>query len=495
MTPLETALLAGLVAALIAACGIAAFMNARTRHLRAECDRLRNELAGAEQQIRDQHQTAEERLRARTEAETRLTAVQENLTTVSRQRDAAFADFTQEAKAREAAEKRAALAEQARAETEARMADWEAVKVQALEAAKAAMLATTQQVSSKLLEDHKREAEAQKKDSEERVKKTTEALQANFGKLAESVTSLGTQMQQTAGQTEQILRALSNPAGAGYYAEIGLENMLREFGLELGRDFIMQHTIEGQEDGSRLRPDAVVFLPGDTVLTVDSKASKYLLEAANAEGTEREQEAYTNLAKTMNAHLKALSSKDYASAIQATYRKAGRGDRVTYAINIMYLPTEGGIERLSRADAQFQKKAVAENIVIAGPTGLMSNIGFARCRIDLGRQADNQEKIILAARQLIEAVTTVVGYVAGVGKGIKAAADSHAKLVSSVNSRLLPRQRTLANLGVRQAKQKELPGNVPLIQVFSQEETDVIEGESEEVATLVEATKLTVVRD
>jgi DNA recombination protein RmuC len=271
--------------------------------------------------------------------------------------------------------------------------------------------------------------------------------------------------------------------------------MLREFGLELGRDFIMQHTIEGQEDGSRLRPDAVVFLPGDTVLTVDSKASKYLLEAANAEGTEREQDAYTNLAKTMNAHLKALSSKDYASAIQATYRKAGRGDRVAYAINIMYLPTEGGIERLSRADAQFQKKAVAENIVIAGPTGLMSNIGFARCRIDLGRQADNQEKIILAARQLIEAVTTVVGYVAGVGKGIKAAADSHAKLVSSVNSRLLPRQRTLANLGVRQAKQKELPGNVPLIQVFSQEETDVIEGESEEVATLVEATKLTVVRD
>jgi DNA recombination protein RmuC len=495
MTLFETILLVALVAILVAAGGAVAWLNAQAETLRTERDRARADVAAAQAQLAAQQQAAEERLRARTEAETRLSAVQQNLDTATHQRDAAFADRTREAEAREAAEKRALLAEQARAEMEARIADWEKTKEQHLEAAKAAMLATSQQVSSKLLEDHKREAEAQKKDSEERVKKTTEELQANFGKLADSVTSLGTQMQQTAGQTEQIVRALSNPAGAGHYAEIGLENMLREFGLEPGRDFIMQHTIEGADEGSRLRPDAVVFLPGNTVLTIDSKASKFLLEAADAEGTEREQDAYANLAKTMNTHLKALSGKDYASNIQATYRKAGRGDRIARAINIMYLPTEAGVERLCRADRQFQKKAVAENIVIAGPTGLMSYIGFARIEIDLGRQAENQEKIVLAARQLIEAVTTVVGYVAGVGKGIKAAADSHAKLVSSVNSRLLPRQRTLANLGVRQAKQKDLPGNIPLIQVFSQEETNLIEGESEEVAEIAEPTKLAVVRD
>lgn len=495
MTLLETALLVALVAAVIAAGGVVAFLNARTGGLRSERDQLRAELAAAHAEIKQQQQAAEEWLRSRTEAETRLSVVQQNLETVIHQRDAAFADRTREAEARQEADKRAALAEQARAEMEARMADWDAVKAQALDAAKAAMLTTTQAVSSKLLEDHKREAEAQKKESAEQVKLTTEAMQRNLGQLAESVTSLRTQVQQTAGQTEQIVRALSNPAGAGHYAEIGLENMLREFGLESGRDFIMQHTIEGQDDGSRLRPDAVVFLPGNTVLTIDSKASKFLLEAADAEGTEHEQAAYANLARTMNLHLKALSGKDYASAIQATYRKAGRGERIARAINIMYLPTEAGIERLCRADNQFQKKAVAENIVVAGPTGLMSYIGFARIEVDLGRQADNQEKIVLAARQLIEAVTTVVGYVAGVGKGIKAAADSHAKLVSSVNSRLLPRQRTLANLGVRQAKQKELPGNVPLIQVFSQEETNLIEGESEEVAELAEPTKLAVVRE
>ncbi len=491
MTFVETILLVGMVFW----GGVAAFAISRAMSLRAERDHIRTDLAAATARAQQDQDFASQRLRSQTEAETRLTTVLETLATVTRERDAAFSERNEAIRARQDAEKAIALAEQARAEMEKRVADWETLKTQHLEAAKAAMLDTSQKMSSKLLEDHKREAEAQKKESAEQVKKTAEEMQKNLGQLAESVTSLRTQVQQTAGQTEQIVRALSNPAGAGHYAEIGLENMLREFGLESGRDFIMQHTIDGQEDGSRLRPDAVVFLPGNTVLTIDSKASKFLLEAADAEGTEREQAAYADLARTMNLHLKALSGKDYAGAIQATYRKAGRGDRIARAINIMYLPTEAGIERLCRADSGFQKKAVAENIVVAGPTGLMSYVGFARIEIDLGRQAENQEKIVLAARQLIEAVTTVVGYVAGVGKGIKAAADSHAKLVGSVNSRLLPRQRTLANLGVRQAKQKDLPGNLPLIQVFNQEDPDLIEGESEEVAALAESTKLTIVRD
>ncbi len=463
MTSLETALL---VLAIALAVGLVALFLGR-RGLLADATEARL-LAGESQ-------------RATAAAETRLAAVQENLATVQAEREAAHRARDEAQRAQQQAETQAALAAQELAAAKAHMADWEATKAKMLEATNAALLASGQTLSSKLLEDHKREAEAQKKESAELVKKTTEDLQGHVGKLTESVTSLHSRVQETTGQTETILRALSNPAGAGHYAEIGLENSLREFGLQPGRDFIMQHTIDGNEDGSRLRPDAVVFLPGNTVLTIDSKASKFLLEAADSEGTEREAEVYAGLARTMNTHLKALASKDYASALQATYRKAGKGERISRAINIMYLPTEGGIERLGRADPAFQKKAVQENIVVCGPTGLMSYIGFARIEIDIGNQAENQEKIIGAARNLIEAVSLVIGHVAGVGKGIKAAAESHAKLVGSINSRLLPRQRTLANLGVRQAKQKDLPGALPSLQVVMHDDGHLIEGESEEI--------------
>ena len=471
MTSLEIVLLVLAVACAIAF--IALFLNRRALHAEASEARL---LASESQKA------AEDRLRAMAAAETRLAAVQEHLAAAERQRDGAQAARDAALQAQRQAETQAALAAQELAAVKAQMADWEATKAQMLEATKAALLASGQTMSSKLLEDHKREAEAQKKDSAELIKKTTEELQGHVGKLSESVSALHGQVRQTSGQTEQILRALSNPAGAGHYAEIGLENSLREFGLMPGRDYIMQHTIDGNEDGARLRPDAVVFLPGNTVLTIDSKASKFLLEAAESEGTEREAETYAALARTMNTHLKALASKDYATALQATYRKAGKGERIARAINIMYLPTEGGIERLGRADPAFQKKAVQENIVVCGPTGLMSYIGFARIEVDLGQQAENQEKIVAAARNLIEAVSMVIGHVAGVGKGIKAAAESHAKLVGSINSRLLPRQRTLAGLGVRQAKQKDLPGALPSLQVVVQDDGHLIEGEAEDMS-------------
>jgi len=470
MTSLEIVLL-------LAVAALAAGVIALAVRLRG----LARELSAAQLLLQETQALGAERLGAARAAEERLAAVREAQAAAVAERDSALTARDAALQTQRDADQRAALAQQELTAIKERMADWELTKAQMLEATKAAMLTTTQAVSSKLLEDHKREAEAQKKESAELVKKTTEELQGHVGKLNDSVSALHSQVQQTTGQTETILRALSNPAGAGHYAEIGLENSLREFGLQPGRDFIMQHTIDGNEDGARLRPDAVVFLPGNTVLTIDSKASKFLLEAADSEGTEREAEVYAGLARTMNTHLKALASKDYASALQATYRKAGKGERISRAINIMYLPTEGGIERLGRADSAFQKKAVQENIVVCGPTGLMSYIGFARIEIDLGRQADNQEKIILGAQRLIEAVSQVIVHVAGVGKGLKSAAESHAKLVGSINTRLLPRQRSLAGLGVRQAKQKDLPGNLPSLQVVMQDTGDLIEGESEEL--------------
>jgi DNA recombination protein RmuC len=421
-------------------------------------------------------------LATKTESETRLASAEAALAAAREERERAVTATERERAARENADRRAALAEQARAQIEQRMADWEAVRAQTLDATKAALLETSTTLSSKLLEDHKREAEAAKKESEELVKKTTESLTKGVQQLVEHVSTLNARVEQSDTKAETILRALSNPAGAGQMAEIGLNNTLETFGLVAGRDFLLQHTIDGNEEGSRLRPDAVVFLPGQSVLTIDCKASKHLLEIADTEGTERESDTYARLAATMNQHLRALASKDYASAYRETCRKAGKGDRVNRAINIMYLPSEVAVERLAKADPEFMRKAAREQIVVCGPTGLMAYIGFASVEIDLGRQAENQEQIVAGAQRLIEAIGIVVGHVNGVGRGIKTAADSHVKMVKSINSRLLPRGRELGRLGVRMPRGKDLPSPLPMFQVFDSDDA-LIEGEAEDVTT------------
>jgi DNA recombination protein RmuC len=456
---------AGLIAAVVAVCWAIAELRARRR---------------AESGLMATQALIEAYLTAKATAETRLAAAEAAAQAFAGERERAAAALESERRLREDAERRAALADQARLQMERTMTDWAAVRAQTLDATKAALLETSTTLSSKLLEDHKREAEAAKKENEEIVKKTTDSLTKGVQQLVEHVSSLNVRVEQSDSKAETILRALSNPAGAGQMAEVGLNNTLETFGLIAGRDFLLQHTIDGSEDGARLRPDAVVFLPGQSVLTIDCKASKHLLEIAEAEGTERERDTYARLAATMNQHLRALAGKDYASAYRETCRKAGKGERVNRAINIMYLPSEVAVERLAKADPEFMRKAAREQIVVCGPTGLMAYVGFASCEIDLGRRAENQEQIVAGAERLIEAIGVVMSHVNAVGRGIRTAADSHVKMVKSINGRLLPRGRELTRLGVRLPRGKELPPPLPAFQVFDADDA-VIDGESEDV--------------
>jgi len=65
--------------------------------------------------------------------------------------------LTRSGNARVAAERELAVARQRLADGETRLADFERLRSESLQAAQAAVLATAQQLSSKLLEDHKRE--------------------------------------------------------------------------------------------------------------------------------------------------------------------------------------------------------------------------------------------------------------------------------------------------------------------------------------------------
>ncbi len=369
------------------------------------------------------------------------------------------------------------VAETRLAEAEKRMADFDRMKPEIVQAATAAALATGRELSSKLLDDHKREAEESRKVAEERVKEHSASLVKQVGEIAKAVQELHGQLQDKGRTLDTLWRALSSPGGAGQIAEIGLANTLKSFGLELGRDFVLQQTTQ-DEDGRRLRPDAVVFLPGNSVLVIDCKASKFLLDIATAEGTEREAEAYRNLAGTMNRHLRALVEKDYANAVRLALRQAGRGEEIARSLSVMYLPNEAALEKLNRADPEFLTRARAAQIIPAGPAGLHCAVSLASAEINLMRQVENQSRIVDAAEALVDSIGIALGHAAQLGKGLKGAAESFSKFASSINQRVLPRARKLNQLGLQ--PNKSIPANLPTYAVTSQD-GNLIEGEAEEV--------------
>lgn len=429
----------------------------------------------------ERRQTAEGRVRIegwigeKTAAQIRLAETEQRLATAIAERDHAHAlrDLARD-EARQA-QREAALRAQQLDEIEKRLADWETAKTESLQAARAAVLSTATELSSKLLEDHKRETAEARKEAEERVRKATEDLFRRMEDVTKSVAVLDRQVDATRDRMETVWKALSSPGGAGRFAEIGLENTLRSFGLEKGRDYLVQAPVEG----SRLRPDAMVLLPGDAVLVIDSKASKHLLDLAAAEGGPDEEEAWRGIARTMSAHLKSLADKNYRGEILAGYRQAGRSGAIQRIVSVMYLPNEGALEKLRRADPEFTTRARRCEISIAGPEALGCLIAFASIQIDFARRIDNQEQIVEATQGLLDSICVVVEHVEKLGRGLRAAATSYVDLVGSMNGRLLPRARGIIAKGVKPARSKPLRDHLPVYQLVQMTGDEVIDGEVE----------------
>lgn len=469
-----TLILLAAVAAILAAAltwVVARFRGGAGDMARLDADilALRDDKSLMEVQLRDA-------LAARAAADSSLAARDAALARAEALVEQARAAQAAEHEARVAAEQARALADQQRTDADRRMADWERLREEQAKAAHAALAETAGKVTTQLLETHKREADAAKKDGEARVEKATAELQLRFETVVRQLATLDGQVKDGGQKIETVLRALSNPGGAGQFAEIGLENTLKSFGLERDRDFAIQQTVADGE--ARLRPDAIVFLPGDSALVVDAKASKFALQHAEAIDAEGEQAALQNLATTMNLHLRALAGRDYKSAVERVYRDA-RDRPLARVVNVMYLPNEALIEKLHSADRDFLRKAHDARIVPVGPAGLACLIGFCSVEIDLGRQAENRERITEAAGALLEAVAVALGHVDKVGKSLQQASKNFGEFANSVNARLLPRARTIVNLGVRPARNRSLPAGMPVFQVIAPDAAEIIDAESE----------------
>ena len=464
--------LIAVIAAAVAAC-VAVFFALKAKSTAEHSENHETELAAARENVAALQAAAAEEARRTAEADTRLQEIRRQFEHAAAERD----------RLREEEKDLVTQVEVQKKEIElqnAKLKDWEEAQKKFMDGANAALAESATKLSSKLLEDHKREATAAKEDSEKRVKKATEELFKQFETVSNSVASLNDRVGRNDEIVETVQKALSSPGGAGQFAEIGLENSLKSFGLQSGRDFVIQQTLEA-DDGSKVRPDAVVFLPSDSVLVIDCKASKFLFDLAAATEEGEIQTASENLRRTMRTHLRALSGRDYESAIQADYRRAGKSNEIRRTLNVMYLPNEGAIEKISEIDPDFATEAAKQRITVVGPTGLLAIIAFARIDIDLGQQAENQEKIVEATRVLLERTATMLEHAGRVGRGLKTASSNYGKWLSSINRSLLPATRNLEKLGVRTGS-KTLPNQLPGFHVIDNEADALIEGEAEEVS-------------
>jgi DNA recombination protein RmuC len=374
------------------------------------------------------------------------------------------------------AQKHLELKTQSMQEFEKRVSDWESSKQEALTQTKAAIFETAYKLSDQLLERHK----AETKEAEEKISETTKNLQNQFQSILQQVAVLNSEIKSSKDTIDCVKSALLSPAGAGNLAEITLENILKASGLEPERDFFMQYSfnVKGSVDVERLRPDAIVFLPHNNLLIIDSKASKYFMELLSIEQSDSQRKALeAQLKNTMNSHLKNFHSKDYKEFLLQHFK-----DReLNHVSSVMFLPTESSIEKLSIICKDFMQRAWEKDIFPMGPTGLINALGYAKFQIAAVRQSENQKIIMEEVRKLLLSLMTLYEHAKKVGQNIYAACGNFDKLAASFNSNLLPKARNLEKLGVA-PKSKSVPGALDRLTVISTAKAELIQAETEDFA-------------
>ena len=233
--------------------------------------------------------------------------------------------------------------------------------------------------------------------------------------------------ERVSGEAAKLVNALRNaPKARGRWGEQQLRNVLETCGLAEHTDFAMEVSV-ADGDGGRLRPDAIVRVPGGKSLIIDAKVS--LNAYQDAFGAVDEAERQIGLAahaQSMRVHVNGLGNKAYWSQFD---------DTPEYVI--MFVPGEHFLSAALEHDPTLWDFAFDKRVLLATPTNL---IAIARTVSAVWRQeklASQAREIGTLGKELYQRLTVMGGHVARLGKNLDTAMGAYNAFVGSLESQVL----------------------------------------------------------
>ena len=289
----------------------------------------------------------------------------------------------------------------------------------------------------------------------ERLKKYEDQVAALEEKRTNAFSSLAAQIEQMRLGQEEVRReaqrlgnSLTNaPKARGRWGERALQNVLEQCGLSEHTDFMLEQSLDTDE--GRLRPDAIVNVPGSKKLVIDAKVSLNAYQAAFEAEDEGERKRHLDLhAKSMRGHVQTLGSKSYQSQFD---------DAPDYVV--MFVPGEHFVAAALDADPELWDFAFRNKVLLATPTNL---VAIARTVAQVWRQdtiAKEAMEIGKAGAELYDRLAIAAEHMKRVGGGLESAVKNYNKFVGSFERNVLSAGRRLSEKGIEIGKREieEIP--------------------------------------
>ncbi|WP_267380274.1 MULTISPECIES: DNA recombination protein RmuC [unclassified Sphingomonas] len=273
---------------------------------------------------------------------------------------------------------------------------------------------------------------------EEAVGKVEADRRDAFGDLKGQIEQMRIGQEKVSSEAAKLVNSLRNaPKSRGRWGEQQLKNVLETCGLSEHTDFQTEVSV-AVEDGQRLRPDAIVRVPGGRSLVIDAKVSlNAYQDAFGAVDEEERARGLTAHAASMRAHVNGLGNKAYWNQFK---------DAPDYVI--MFVPGEHFLSAALEHDPTLWDFAFEKRVLLATPTNL---IAIARTVDAVWRQekmAKQAQDIGALGKELYERLAKAAGDLRKVGGGLTSAVNNYNSFVSSFESRTLVTARKFRDLNI-----------------------------------------------
>lgn len=231
----------------------------------------------------------------------------------------------------------------------------------------------------------------------------------------------------------------------GNWGEMVLDKLLEGSGLIEGTNYSKQTSFLA-DDGNRLLPDVVIFLPDQKHIVIDSKVSLVAYEKlVNAEDDERDGWIKQHITSIKN-HITGLSGKNYQDLYQINSPE----------FVLLFIPIESSFAIAVQHDQDLFDFAWNKRVVIVTPSTLLATLKTVASIWKQELQTRNAIDIATKAGQLYDKFVGFVTDLQKVGDGLdksqKAYGEAMGKLTSG-SGNLVGRVETLKKLGAKATKE------------------------------------------
>ena len=272
-----------------------------------------------------------------------------------------------------------------------------------------------------------------------------------FGQLAGQIEAMRAGQEEVRREAQRLGNSLTNaPKARGRWGERALQNVLEQCGLAEHTDFHLEQSLDSAD--GRLRPDAIVNVPGQKKLVIDAKVSLNAYQAAFEADDEVDRRRHLDLhAKSMRNHVQTLGAKGYQDQFD---------DAPDYVV--MFVPGEHFVAAALEHDPELWDFAFRNKVLLATPTNL---VAIARTVAQVWRQdtiAREAVEIGRAGAELYDRLAKAAEHMKRVGGGLETAVKNYNSFVGSFERNVLTSGRRLAEKGIEIGK-REIE-EVPLVE-------------------------------